>query len=130
MKTPTPPLLSESELRAMPESEYMSPAQLRFFHDRLRSMREELTMRQAELLQNLEAPEVANDPADRATREEQEWLDLRLREREATLVEKIDDALRRIHANDYGYCDKTGEAIGISRLLARPTATRCIEWAM
>jgi DnaK suppressor protein len=118
--------MTEEELRAAPESDYMSPAQLSFFRDRLMAMRDELRTRQAELRENLETADVPTDPADRATREEQEWLEMRLRERESTLLQKIDESLRRIHAKEYGYCTKSGEPIGISRLLARPTATTAV----
>jgi len=118
--------MTEEELRAAPESDYMSPAQLSFFRERLMAMRDELRTRQAELRENLETADVPTDPADRATREEQEWLEMRLRERESTLLQKIDESLRRIYAKEYGYCTKSGEPIGISRLLARPTATTAI----
>ena len=67
------------------------------------------------------------DPADRATAEEEHWLDLRLRERESLLLRKIDEALKRIVDREYGYCEKTGDPIGIPRLLARPTATVCVD---
>ena len=64
---------------------------------------------------------------DRATAEEEHWLDLRLRERESLLLRKIDEALRRIAEKEFGYCEKTGDPIGIPRLLARPTATVCVD---
>ena len=107
----------------MPESAYMNEAQLEFFRQRLLEMREELANRQSEVAQRLHDHEVFADPADRATAEEEHALALRLRERESILLRKIDDSLRRITNKDYGYCIKTGDAIGIPRLLARPTAS-------
>ncbi|MES1924452.1 TraR/DksA family transcriptional regulator [Salinisphaera sp. T31B1] len=67
------------------------------------------------------------DPGDRAMAEESRWLDLRLRDREARLRHKIDSSLRAIRDGDYGWCEVSGEAIGIPRLLARPTATTCAD---
>ena len=69
----------------------------------------------------------APDPADRATLEEEHALELRTRDRERKLLKKIDQALARIDDGSYGYCEETGEPIGIQRLLARPTATLTIE---
>ncbi len=115
--------LTEAALRAMPESAYMNEAQLEFFRQRLLEMREELASRQSEVAQQLHDHEVFADPADRATAEEEHALALRLRERESILLRKIDDSLRRITNKEYGCCTKTGDAIGIPRLLARPTAS-------
>ena len=67
------------------------------------------------------------DPADRATIEEEHALELRTRDRERKLLKKIDQSIARIDAGDYGYCDETGEPIGVGRLLARPTATLSLE---
>lgn len=126
-----PPLngteLTEDDIRAMPDSEYMNDAQLEFFRQRLLKMREEVLAREVDVKERLHQREVFADPADRATAEEEHWLDLRLRERESMLLRKIDEALRRIRDREYGYCVKTGEPIGIPRLLARPTATVCVD---
>lgn len=111
----------------MPESEYMNDAQLEFFRNRLLKMREEVLAREMDVKERLHQREIFADPADRATAEEEHWLDLRLRERESMLLRKIDEALRRIRDREYGYCEKTGEPIGIPRLLARPTATVCVD---
>jgi DnaK suppressor protein len=67
------------------------------------------------------------DPADRATIEEEHALELRTRDRERKLLKKIAQAIARIDAGDYGFCDETGEPIGLGRLLARPTATLSLE---
>ena len=119
--------LSESEIRKMPESAYMNDTQLEFFRGRLLQMRAEVVDREVDVKERLHQRESFADPADRATAEEEHWLDLRLRERESLLLRKIDDALRRIRDREYGYCEVTGEPIGIPRLLARPTATVCVD---
>lgn len=119
--------LTEEQVRAMPEAGYMNMAQLEFFRRRLLAMRGEVLGREVDAKERLHQRETFADPADRATAEEEHWLDLRLRERESMLLRKIDSALERIRAGDYGYCEKTGEAIGIPRLLARPTATVCVD---
>jgi DnaK suppressor protein len=119
--------LSEAEIRKMPESAYMNDTQLEFFRGRLLQMRGEVVDREVDVKERLHQRESFADPADRATAEEEHWLDLRLRERESLLLRKIDDALRRIRDREYGYCEVTGEPIGIPRLLARPTATVCVD---
>jgi DnaK suppressor protein len=119
--------LSEADIRRMPESAYMNDAQLEFFRQQLLRMRSEVVEREVDVKERLHQRESFADPADRATAEEEHWLDLRLRERESLLLRKIDDALRRIRDREYGYCEVTGEAIGIPRLLARPTATVCVD---
>lgn len=111
----------------MPESQYMNDVQIGFFREKLLKMREEVLERELDIKDRLHQREVFADPADRATAEEEHWLDLRLRERESLLLKKIDKALRRIRDKEYGYCEKTGEPIGIPRLLARPTATVCVD---
>lgn len=119
--------LTEELLRSAPEADYMSEAQLQFFQDRLLQMRSEVLAREVDVKERLHQREVFADPADRASAEEEHWLDLRLRERESLLLKKIDESLRRIRDKEYGYCEKTGEPIGIARLLARPTATVCVD---
>ncbi len=119
--------LTEDQVRRSPDSAYMNDSQLSFFQERLLQMRGEVLARELDVKERLHQREVFADPADRASAEEEHWLDLRLRERESLLLKKIDDALRRIRDREYGYCEKTGEAIGIARLLARPTATVCVD---
>lgn len=120
-------LMSEAQVRRMSEKDYMNEAQRAFFQHKLLQMRQEVIDREVEVKERLHEREVFADPADRATAEEEHWLDLRLRERESLLLRKIDEALHRIKANEFGYCEKTGDAIGIPRLLARPTATVCVD---
>jgi DnaK suppressor protein len=119
--------LTEVQLRDMPESAYMNDAQLAFFRQRLSEMRHEVLAREVGARQRLNQSESHADPADRATAEEECFVDMRLREREARLLRKIDEALTRIRSRDYGYCEQTGEPIGIARLLARPTASVCVD---
>ncbi|MES0873493.1 RNA polymerase-binding protein DksA [Sinimarinibacterium thermocellulolyticum] len=121
------PSLTEDDIKRMPDDDYMNDVQLEFFRRRLLQMRQEVLQREMDVKERLHEREVFADPADRATAEEEHWLDLRLRERESLLLRKIDDALRRIEAKEYGYCEKTGDPIGIPRLLARPTATVCVD---
>jgi len=119
--------LTEDEIRNAPASDYMNDDQLAFFRERLLQMRSEVLAREIDVKERLHQREVFADPADRASAEEEHWLDLRLRERESLLLRKIEDAFRRIRDKEYGYCEKTGEPIGIARLLARPTATVCVD---
>lgn len=120
-------LLTEAEILAMPEDDYMNPAQLEFFRDRLTRMRDGLLENAASTGANLRENELVADPADRATVEEEHALELRVRDRERKLLKKIDEALGRIAEGDYGWCEETGDPIGIGRLLARPTATLSID---
>ena len=120
-------LVSEVQIRRMSDKDYMNDTQLEFFRHRLLQMREEVLTREVDVKERLHQREIFADPADRATAEEEHWLDLRLRERESLLLRKIDEALRRIAEKEFGYCEKTGDPIGIPRLLARPTATVCVD---
>ena len=120
-------LLTEAEILAMPEDDYMNPAQLAFFRDRLARMRDELLENAASTGANLRENELVADPADRATVEEEHALELRVRDRERKLIKKIEEALERIAEGEYGWCEETGDPIGIGRLLARPTATLSID---
>lgn len=123
-----PAELTDAEVLAMPESEYMKPVQLEFFRHRLNSLRDELLRSAGETTEHLrEDTLLVPDPADRATIEEEHALELRARDRERKLLKKIEQALALIEAGDYGWCEETGEPIGIGRLLARPTATLSLE---
>ncbi|MGY0197232.1 RNA polymerase-binding protein DksA [Leptothrix sp. BB-4] len=120
--------LSEPELLAMPDSEYMNEKQLEFFRVRLEAQKNDLLSNAGETTEHLrEDTSIVPDPADRATIEEEHALELRTRDRERKLLKKISQALSRIESGDYGYCDETGEPIGLGRLLARPTATLSLE---
>jgi DnaK suppressor protein len=120
--------LTEDEVLAMPDSEYMGDKQLEFFRVRLQRLKDDLLSNAGETTEHLrEDTSIVPDPADRATIEEEHALELRTRDRERKLLKKISQSLTRIEAGDYGFCDETGEPIGIARLLARPTATLSLE---
>jgi len=120
--------LSEAELFAMPEAEYMNEKQLEFFRVRLQTLKDDLLDNAGETTEHLrEDTSIVPDPADRATIEEEHALELRTRDRERKLLKKISQSLGRIDAGDYGFCDETGEPIGLGRLIARPTATLSLE---
>lgn len=125
--TKTPSIISEAELLKMPESDYMNDAQLAFFRERLRSMERDLLTSAGETTEHLRETVIVPDPADRATIEEEHALELRTRDRERKLLKKIKQAVDRLDQGDYGYCEETGDPIGIPRLLARPTATLSLE---
>lgn len=120
-------MLTEEELLAMPESEYMNDAQLAFFRYRLQQMEKELLANAGETTEHLRETVIVPDPADRATIEEEHALELRTRDRERKLLKKIQASLAQIDTGDYGFCEETGEPIGVPRLLARPTATLSLE---
>jgi DnaK suppressor protein len=120
--------LTEPELLAMPESEYMNEKQLEFFRARLQALKDDLLSNAGETTEHLrEDTTIVPDPADRATIEEEHALELRTRDRERKLLKKISQSLARIESGDYGFCDETGEPIGLARLIARPTATLSLE---
>ena len=119
--------LTEAELLKMPEADYMNPAQLEFFRDRLLTMERDIRTNANETTEHLRETVIVPDPADRATIEEEHALELRTRDRERKLLKKIKQSLDRIEDGDYGYCEETGDPIGIPRLLARPTATLSLE---
>ena len=119
--------LTEAELLRAPASQYMSAEQLAFFRERLLETQRELLEKADLTSEHLREHELEADPTDQATIEEEYALELRARDRERKLLKKIDEALRRIEDGSYGYCEDTGEPIGIPRLIARPTATLSIE---
>lgn len=125
-KTKTKPL-TEKELLAMPESAYMNEAQLAFFRDRLHQLEHEILTNAGATTENLRETQYVPDPADRATIEEEHALELRTRDRERKLLKKVQQSITRIDSGEYGWCEETGEPIGIPRLLARPTATLSLE---
>ncbi|MCA3238729.1 MAG: RNA polymerase-binding protein DksA [Curvibacter sp.] len=120
--------LSDEELMAMPDAEYMNDKQLAAFRVRLQRLRQDILTNAGETTEHLrEETVIVPDPADRATIEEEHALELRTRDRERKLLKKIEQSIVRIDSGDYGYCDETGEPIGVGRLLARPTATLSLE---
>ena len=112
----------------MPDDEYMNEKQLAAFRFKLARLKRDILASAGETTEHLrEDTVVVPDPADRATIEEEHALELRTRDRERKLLKKIEQSIGRIDAGDYGYCDETGEPIGVGRLLARPTATLSLE---
>ena len=120
--------LTDAEVLAMPDDEYMNEAQMAFFRHKLVGLRNGILENADETTEHLrEDTIVVPDPADRATIEEEHALELRTRDRERKLLKKIEQSIARIDMGEYGYCDETGEPIGVGRLLARPTATLSLE---
>ena len=119
--------LTVDELLAMPDSEYMNEKQLEFFRAQLQKQKDDLLSNAGETTEHLRETVIVPDPADRATIEEEHALELRTRDRERKLLKKIAQSLARLDSGDYGFCDETGEPIGLQRLLARPTATLSLE---
>jgi DnaK suppressor protein len=120
-------LLSEDEIRAMSEKDYMNAAQLAFFKARLQQLEKDLLKNAGETTEHLRETVLVPDPADRATIEEEHALELRTRDRERKLLKKVQQSIAAIDGGDYGWCEETGEPIGIPRLIARPTATLSLE---
>ena len=120
-------LLTEEELLAMPESDYMNEAQLAFFKDRLKQLEQDILTNAGATTENLRETQFVPDPADRATIEEEHALELRTRDRERKLLKKVQQSIAMIDSGEYGWCTETGEPIGLPRLLARPTATLSLE---
>jgi DnaK suppressor protein len=110
--------LSEQDLLKAPDKEYMNEAQLAFFKQRLLELRTQLLTNADDTGQHLRENEVTTDPSDRATLEEEYTLEL---------LKKVEKSLKMIDDGSYGYCEETGEPIGVPRLLARPTATLSLE---
>ncbi|MFN7709706.1 MAG: RNA polymerase-binding protein DksA [Holosporales bacterium] len=123
MRVILPPDYTPSE-----SDEYMNPMQLEYFRQKLMHWRAELLRDSVETIHHLQE-ETHNEPdvADRASAETDRAIELRTRDRERKLINKIDEALRRIDDGSYGYCEETGEPIGLARLEARPIATLSLE---
>lgn len=120
-------VLTAEEILKMPEDDYMNAQQLEFFRRRLTDLEKELRANADQTTVNLRETTVVPDPADRATIEEEHALELRTRDRERKLLKKVQAAIKRIDDGDYGYCEETGDHIGVARLMARPTATLSLE---
>jgi len=120
--------LTDADVLAMPDGEYMNDVQLAFFRRKLQLLKADMLANAGETTEHLrEDTVVVPDPADRATIEEEHALELRTRDRERKLLKKIEQAIARIDSGDYGYCEETGEPIGVGRLMARPTASLSLE---
>lgn len=110
------------------KEEYMNPQQKAFFRQKLQDWRRELLEESQETLEHLKEENWHEaDIADRASIETEAGVELRTRNRYLKLIDKIDYALRKLDSDEYGYCEETGEPIGVKRLMARPIATLTIE---
>lgn len=114
--------------KPLKKEKYMCPKHLEYFRQKLQTWREELIEESRETISHLqhEVRDVG-DEAERATRETENSLELRTRDRYRKLIRKIDKALNRIEEGEYGFCEETGEEIGLDRLEARPIATLCLD---
>jgi DnaK suppressor protein len=119
--------LSEEEILKAPEKDYMNESQLAFFKKKLLELRDQLLQNADDTGEHLRENEITTDPSDRATLEEEYTLELRTRDRERKLLKKVEKSLRMIDDGSYGWCEETGEPIGVPRLIARPTATLSLE---
>jgi len=114
--------------KPLKKEKYMCPKHQQYFRQKLVTWRDELVEESRETINNLQR-EVRDvgDEAERATRETENSLELRTRDRYRKLINKIDKAMNRIEEGEYGYCEETGEEIGLARLEARPIATLCLD---
>ena len=113
-----------SNYRPSEDEPFMNPQQREYFRAKLLQWREELLKESSETLQHMQEESLHEaDMTDRATLETDRFTELRTRDRERKLISKIDAAMRRIEEGTYGYCEETGEPIGVRRLDARPIAT-------
>jgi DnaK suppressor protein len=121
-------LVGEAAYRPSDDEPFMNERQLEYFKQKLLSWKEDILRESRETVSHLQK-ETENhaDLADRASSETDRALELRTRDRQRKLISKIDQALRRIEDGSYGYCEETGEPIGLARLDARPTATLSLE---
>ena len=118
----------EPNYKPSAKEEYMCDKHLEYFRQKLLSWRTELVKESSDTLQDLKETNL-NEPDlnDRASNEADQYLELRTRDRMRKLIKKINQALDRIENGTYGYCEETGEPIGLGRLEARPVTTLCIE---
>lgn len=121
-------LADQTDYRPSEDEEFMNDRQQEYFKQKLLTWKEEILRESRETLTHLQS-ETENHPdlADRASSETDRALELRTRDRQRKLISKIDEALRRIEDGSYGYCEETGEPIGVARLDARPIATLSLE---
>jgi len=118
----------EDGYRPAEDEPFMNDRQLEYFRQKLLGWKDDILRESRETLSHLQT-ETENHPdlADRASSETDRALELRTRDRQRKLISKIDEALRRIEDGSYGYCEETGEPIGLARLEARPIATLSLE---
>jgi len=120
--------MTTDDYRPREDEPFMNDRQLEYFKNKLLNWKEDILKESRETLSHLQT-ETENHPdlADRASSETDRALELRTRDRQRKLISKIDEAMRRIEDGSYGYCEETGEPIGLARLEARPIATLSLE---
>lgn len=124
----TAPIILPPDYKPSADEEYMNEMQLEYFRKKLENWKKSIVSQSADTLEDLRQGGLNQpDEIDRASMETDKALDLRTKDRIRKLINKIDDALERIEDGTYGYCEETGEPIGIDRLEARPIATLSIE---
>ncbi|MEC8067700.1 MAG: RNA polymerase-binding protein DksA [Pseudomonadota bacterium] len=110
------------------DEEFMNPQMVAYFKDMLLDWRHQLEQESTATVKDLqENSSIQSDLNDQASLEYEQTVELRTRDRERKLITKIDEALERIEDDEFGFCEETGDPIGVKRLLARPIATLCIE---
>src|SRR5579859_1247469 len=121
-------VIEEKNYRPSEDEEFMNERQREYFRKKLLNWKDDILREARETVGHLQT-ETENHPdiADRASSETDRALELRTRDRQRKLISKIEDALRRIEDGSYGYCEETGEPIGVARLDARPIATMSLE---
>ena len=127
MKTKNQKILTEEDLLSMSADDYMNEAQIAFFKAKLEALLAELLANGDQTIDSLRSVDDKGDEIDRASSIMSQGLELRFRNRDAKLLVKVRHALQKIENGTYGWCEETGEPIGVMRLLARPTATLCLE---
>jgi DnaK suppressor protein len=125
---PASAIVEETEYHPSDDEPFMNERQLEYFKQKLLNWKEDILRESRDTLSHLQT-DTENHPdiADRASSETDRALELRTRDRQRKLIAKIDEAMRRIEDNSYGYCEETGEPIGLARLEARPVATLSLE---
>jgi DnaK suppressor protein len=120
-------MLTQEQLLAMSSDDYMNQEQREYFRALLLEMKNDIRLQIEQAKAELAKMEYEADELDKAAQEEDRRLQLRFLDRQTKLLPKLDEALKRVDTDEFGYCDVTGEPIGVPRLLARPTATLCAE---
>jgi len=123
-------MLTEKQLLEAPEDDYMNEEQVEFFRNLLTEMAAEIRQQIETSRKELQTMQYEADELDKAALEEERRLQLRFLDRQSKLLPKIGEAIKRLDTGEFGYCEVTGEPIGLRRLLARPTATLCAEEKM
>jgi DnaK suppressor protein len=121
-------IILEDDYKPSDQEPFMNERQVEYFRRKLLAWKDDILRESKETINHLQDENhILPDVADRASSETDRSLELRTRDRQRKLISKIDSALKRVQDGSYGYCEETGEPIGLKRLDARPTATLSIE---